>query len=198
MEVAMPRLFTGIEIPAVIGERLSLLRGGLPGARWIDKENYHITLRFVGDIDMDVAGDIADTLGGVSRPGFEVTIDGLSSFGSKKPHSIIARVQPSRAIIELQAEHERRLQRIGLPAEQRKYIPHVTLARLRGATHRDVADYLSLRGGFSAGPIPVDRFVLFSSRNSVGGGPYVVEEEYPLRPGGQRGEVGVHGSATLF
>jgi 2'-5' RNA ligase len=196
MEVPMPRLFTGIEIPAVLGERLSLLRGGLPGARWIDKENYHLTLRFVGDVDMDVAGDIADTLAGVSRAGFEVAIDGLVSFGSKKPHAIVARVQPSRALIELQAEHERRLQRIGLPAEQRKYIPHVTLARLRGANHRDVADYLSLRGGFSAGPIPVDRFVLFSSRNSVGGGPYVVEEEYPLRPGGPRSEAGIHDSAN--
>lgn len=192
----MPRLFTGIEIPAEIGERLSLLRGGLPGARWIDRENYHVTLRFVGDIDMDVANDIADTLGGVSRPDFEMAIDGLGSFGGKKPHSLIATVKPTRALIELQAEHERRLQRIGLPAEQRKFIPHVTLARLRGASARDVADYLSLRGGFSAGPFTVDRFVLFSSRNSVGGGPYVVEEEYPLRPSARRGEERAHGSAT--
>jgi len=192
----MPRLFTGIEIPADIGDRLSLLRGGLPGARWIDRENYHVTLRFVGDIDMDVANDIADTLGGVSRPGFEVQIDGLSSFGSKKPHSLIALVKPNRALTELQAELERRLQRIGLPAEQRKFTPHVTLARLRGATARDVADYLSLRGGFSAGPFAVDRFVLFSSRNSVGGGPYVIEEEYPLRPTSNRAEARVDGDAT--
>jgi 2'-5' RNA ligase len=193
---AMPRLFTGIEIPPEIGDRLSLLRGGLPGARWIDRENFHITLRFIGDIDRDVADDIADTLGGVSRPGFDVTIDGIMAFGGRKPHAIVARVQPSRDLIELQAEHERRLQRIGLPAEQRKFIPHVTLARLRGATGRDVAEYLSLRGGFSAEPFPVERFVLFSSRNSVGGGPYVVEEEYPLRPQPeQRGWAG-HGSAT--
>ena len=81
-------------------------------------------------------------------------------------------------------------------AEPRKFIPHVTLARLRGATGRDVAEYLSLRGGFSAEPFPVERFVLFSSRNSVGGGPYVVEEEYPLRPQPEpRGWDG-HGSAT--
>ena len=178
----MPRLFTGIEIPADIGDRLSLLRGGLPGARWIDRENYHITLRFVGDIDMDVANDMADTLGGINRSGFDVAIDGIMAFGSKKPHAIVARVQPNRELLELQAEHERRLQRIGLPAEQRKYIPHVTLARLRGASSRDVADYLSLRGGFLTEPFAVDQFVLFSSRNSVGGGPYVVEEEYPLRP----------------
>jgi 2'-5' RNA ligase len=47
----MPRLFVGLEIPREVGQTLSLLRGGLPGARWIDPENYHITLRFIGDID---------------------------------------------------------------------------------------------------------------------------------------------------
>jgi len=191
----MPRLFTGIEIPAEIGDRLSLLRGGLPGARWIDRENYHVTLRFVGDIDMDVASDMAETLAGVNRPGFEIAIDGITAFGSKKPHAIVARIRPSRDLAELQAEHERRLQRIGLPAEQRKYIPHVTLARLRGVTSRDVAEYLSLRGGFSTEAFPVDRFVLFSSRNSVGGGPYVIEEEYPLRPPPTPARWSDHGSA---
>jgi 2'-5' RNA ligase len=192
----MPRLFTGIEIPAEIGDHLALLRGGLPGARWIDRGNYHITLRFVGDIDRDVAGDIADTLAGVDRAGFELRIDGLAAFGSRKPHAIVARVQANRALAELQAEHERRLQRIGLPAEQRKFIPHVTLARLRGVASRDVADYLSLRGGFLAGPFPVERFVLFSSRNSVGGGPYVVEEEYPLGPDRAQRNWSGHGDAS--
>ena len=193
----MPRLFTGIEIPADIGDRLSLLRGGLPGARWIDRRNYHVTLRFVGDIDMDVASDIADTLGAVNRGAFDLAVDGIMAFGSKKPHSIVARIQPGRELLELQAEHERRMQRIGLPAEQRKYIPHVTLARLRGTTTRDVADYLSLRGGFATAPFPVDHFVLFSSRNSVGGGPYVVEEEYPLRMSPRETSWQGHGSAWL-
>ena len=193
----MPRLFTGIEIPAEIGDRLSLLRGGLPGARWIDRENYHLTLRFVGDIDRDVAEDIADALGRVSRTGFELAIGGIGAFGSRKPHSLVARVRPNRALAELQAEHERLMQRIGLAAEQRKYTPHVTLARLRGASERDVANYLSLRGGFSTEPFPVDHFVIFSSRNSVGGGPYVVEEEYPLRPAARRADQGgAHGNAT--
>ncbi|MCB1501983.1 MAG: RNA 2',3'-cyclic phosphodiesterase [Bauldia sp.] len=193
----MPRLFTGIEIPAEIGDRLSLLRGGLPGARWIDRENYHLTLRFVGDVDRDVAEDIADALGRVGRSGFEVVIEGLGALGSKKPHSLVARVRPNRALVELQAEHERLMQRIGLPAEQRKYTPHVTLARLRGASERDIANYLSLRGGFSTEPFPVERFVLFSSRNSVGGGPYVVEEEYALRPAARAEDRGrAHGNAT--
>ena len=63
----MPRLFTGLEIPADIGQALSLLRGGLPGARWIDPENYHLTLRFIGDVDDAVAHEIASLLGRVRR-----------------------------------------------------------------------------------------------------------------------------------
>jgi len=47
----MPRLFTGIEIPPDVGQALSLLRGGLPGARWITPDHYHVTLRFIGDVD---------------------------------------------------------------------------------------------------------------------------------------------------
>jgi 2'-5' RNA ligase len=176
----MPRLFTGIAIPDEIRDRLSLLRGGLPGARWIDAENYHLTLRFVGDIDFNVAEDIAETLSRVERAVFPVEIEGLGSFGTRKPHSIVARVAPSRALMELQAEHERLIQRLGLPAESRKYSPHVTLARLRGPSDRDVADYLTLRGGFRTAPFPVREFNLYSSRDSVGGGPYLVEEAYPL------------------
>jgi len=176
----MPRLFTGIEIPPEIGERLAFLRGGLPGARWVDKENYHLTLRFVGDIDMNVAHDIADTLGKVSRFGFPLAIDGIVSFGTRKPHAIVARIGRSQPLRDLQAEQERLMQRIGLPPEQRKFIPHVTLARLRGANGRDIAAYLSARGGFVSSPFEVSRFVLFSARNSGGGGPYVIEEAYPL------------------
>lgn len=176
----MPRLFTGIEIPAAISAQLSYLRGGLPGARWIDPDNYHLTLRFVGDVDMDVAEEIAAGLARVRRAAFALELTELSTLGTRKPRAVIARPGPTPELLDLQAEHERVIQRIGLPPETRKFTPHVTLARLRGATGRDIADYLTLRGGFAAGPFPVERFVLYSARNSTGGGPYVVEEAYPL------------------
>ena len=64
----MPRLFTGLEIPPEIGQSLSMLRGGLPGARWIDPENYHVTLRFIGDIDDALAREIAYLLDQVQAP----------------------------------------------------------------------------------------------------------------------------------
>ncbi len=178
----MPRLFTGIEIPPPVGDALSLLRGGLPGARWLERDSYHVTLRFIGDIDERTADEVVDQLSRVRRPSFAVALEGLDSFGSRKPHAIIARATSSPGLGELQAEHERIMQRIGLPPEPRKFMPHVTLARLRGTSVRDVAEYLSLRGGFTTSAFPVDRFVLFSARNQTGGGPYLVEDAYPLAP----------------
>ena len=86
----MPRLFTGLEIPQDIGQSLSSLRGGLPGARWIDPENYHVTLRFIGDIDDAIANEIALSLFRVKRRPFEVSLQGLSSFGGKKPRAVVA------------------------------------------------------------------------------------------------------------
>ena len=176
----MPRLFTGIEIPEHIADRLAFLRGGLVGARWIDTTNYHLTLRFIGDVDMNVAEEAAAELGRVRRAAFPLRFAGLGALGTRKHHAVVAEIDPSRPLMELQAENERILQRIGLPAEGRKYTPHVTLARLRSGSARDIAEYLTLRGGFFAEPFMVDRFVLFSSRSSVGGGPYVVEQVYDL------------------
>jgi 2'-5' RNA ligase len=178
----MPRLFTGIEIPPDIADRLAMLRGGLPNARWIDRDNYHLTLRFIGDVDRRVAEDVADSLDRVRRPVFSLRLTGVSALGTKRPHAIVAMAEPTPALIELQAEHERILQRIGLPPEGRKYTPHVTLARLRHGHPRDIAEYLTLRGGFFAQPFAVERFVLFSSRDSTGGGPYIAEEAYVLSP----------------
>lgn len=179
----MPRLFTALEIPRDAALSLSLLRGGLPGARWIDTENYHITLRFIGDVEGHVADEVANALDRVRRPAFSLTLSGVGAFGSKKPHSIYAGVTPSPDLAALQGEIERICQRLGLPADPRKFVPHVTLARLRHSSPIDVASYLSARGNFAAMPFKVGRFVLMSSRDSVGGGPYIVEEAWPLLAG---------------
>jgi len=176
----MPRLFTGVEIPSDIGQALSMLRGGLPGARWITPDNYHLTLRFIGDVDDVTAQEIASLLGRVRRGAFQLHLEGLTSFGGRRPRAVVATVAPEQALLDVQAEHERLMQRMGLEPEGRKYLPHITLARLRDSSSLDVADYLSARGYFRTAPFPISRFVLFSSRNSVGGGPYVVEASYPL------------------
>jgi RNA 2',3'-cyclic 3'-phosphodiesterase len=176
----MPRLFTALEIPLPVADRLATLRGGLQGARWIYSENYHITLRFIGDIDDRMARDVEFSLSSIRRPSFSLTLDELASFGGDKPRAVVVRARPEPALLELQAEQERLLRRLGLAPEPRKFAPHVTLARLRGATPSAVAAYLGVRGYFPPLRFAAPRFVLYSSRDSVGGGPYVVEAEYPL------------------
>ena len=77
----MPRLFTGLEIPIDTGMRLAFLRGGLHRAVWIDQESYHITLRFIGDIDDRSADEVADAMARIRRKSFDVTLKGIDSFG---------------------------------------------------------------------------------------------------------------------
>src|SRR5215510_6164143 len=79
----MPRLFSGIEIPAAVARRLTLVRAGLNGARWIDPENYHVTLRFLGDVDGTTARDFAHGLGEIVGRSFELRLDALGSFGGR-------------------------------------------------------------------------------------------------------------------
>jgi RNA 2',3'-cyclic 3'-phosphodiesterase len=176
----MPRLFTALEIPRNAAMSLSLLRGGLPGARWIDVENYHITLRFIGDVDGRTADELVERLDRIDRPEFQIRLDGIGSFGSKKPHSVWAGVTPTPDMFALQGEIERICQRIGLPSDPRKFTPHVTLARLKSSRVDDVVHYLSGRGNFQTSLFTASRFVLLSSRESVGGGPYLTEEIFPL------------------
>src|SRR5262245_39499491 len=164
----MPRIFTGLEIPTHVAQSLSMLRGGLQGARWIDPENYHLTLRFIGDVDDVTAHEVASLLGRVRRPALELRFAELSAFGGRHPRAIVAALAQTAALMELQAEHERLMQRVGLEPEGRKFTPHVTLARLRDVSSRQVAEYLATRTFLQPPSVRVSRFVLFSSRASVG------------------------------
>jgi RNA 2',3'-cyclic 3'-phosphodiesterase len=176
----MPRLFTGLEVPADITKLLSALRGGLPGARWAEPSDYHITLRFMGDMDTRRAREIDEMLMDVDREPLSLTLTGLGSFGGDRPRTIIAQIEPTRALTELQAEQERLMRRMGLPADTRKFTPHITLARLRDVSTLEVARFLATHGHIPARRFEARRFVIFSARDLVGGGPYVVEAEYPL------------------
>jgi RNA 2',3'-cyclic 3'-phosphodiesterase len=176
----MPRLFTGLEIPPDIAAQLALYRGGLLSARWAEPSDYHITLRFLGDVDGRTANDAARFLADIRRGPLTVTLSGLDVFGGDRPRAIIVRVEPSRALSELQGEQERLMRSLGLAPETRKFMPHVTLARLKDAAPAAVAEYLSARPMLRSMSFTASRFALFSSRNSTGGGPYVVEAAYPL------------------
>ena len=177
----MPRLFTGLEVPYDVQLALSLKRGGLSGARWIDPENYHITLRFIGDVDNHIADEVSYELDrAANAESFRIRLSHLGIFGGDKPRALYAGVENNEALQRLQVSHERVLRRVGLEPEARRFVPHVSLARLRGTPPVEVADFIHHAGQFTALEFTVRRFVLFSSRNSVGGGPYLVEQSYSL------------------
>lgn len=192
----MPRLFSAVEIPRSVVERLVMFRSGLSGARWIDPENYHLTLRFIGDVDGATARDFMHALGKIEMPPFELRLNGLDSFGGKKPRTLFAGLAPSESLQILQAATERAAREVGLPPEGRNFKPHVTLARLRGARASVVATYLHRGGSVVVEPFTVSRFVLYSSRDSVGGGPYVVEAAYDLDDG--QGRVSAFSPEDMF
>ena len=176
----MPRLFTGLEIPHEIAMPLSLLQSGLEGVRWIEQSDFHITLRFIGDVDRPMANEIAQSLGQISHKPFELQLDQLDVFGGKKPRSLFAKVRHNELLERLQLAQERVMQQIGLQPEGRKFVPHVTLARFGNIKSDVLAQWLSHHGGFFSQAFTVPRFVLYSARESIGGGPYVIEQAYPL------------------
>ena len=176
----MIRLFVALELPEMVRERLGGLQGGVPGARWANDDQLHLTLRFIGEVTENVGHDVDDALMGIRAPGFELELAGVGEFGGKNPRALWAGVRGNGALLHLQRKVETALQRIGLEPEPRKFSPHVTLARLRGAPREKVMAFLSHYALFASGPFQIDRFVLFSSHQGSGGSVYHAERVYPL------------------
>jgi 2'-5' RNA ligase len=179
----MPRLFTALDVPDEIREELYHLHQPLPGARWIDPANYHITLRFAGDIDNTRAREFAANLANIEVDAFELVIAGLGAFGGNTPRSIWAGVAPNDALRSLARAHEKAARAAGLAIEKRPFKPHITLARLNGTGVENVAKFLTRYSGYRSEPFFVGEALLMSSKPSVGGGPYGIEDRFPLRGG---------------
>jgi len=177
----MPRLFTALEIPASLRTRLSLMRAPLHGARWVEAENMHLTLRFAGDIDGRTADDFADQLADIGAAPFPVSIAGAGAFGGRDPRVLWAGVAPSPQLEALYRANERAARAAGLETDPRTFKPHVTLARMRGVRQSAVAQFLGEFGDLHMEPFTVTRFVLLSARPGSGGPPYGIEAEYPFQ-----------------
>ena len=177
----MPRLFTGLEIPPHIALDLQIMQGGIPGARWMDPSNYHLTIRFIGDIEQGLAREIALQLDHISFKPFAMRLKGVGLFGGNKPHSLYAGVEENAELRRLHDVHERICQTLGLASEHRKFMPHVTLARLKEAEPRALQRWVEVHSLYSTAASDVNAFILFSSRPLKGGGPYAVEAEYAAR-----------------
>jgi 2'-5' RNA ligase len=177
----MIRLFVGLALPEPLRMRLIGLCGGVPGARWVQPENFHLSLRFIGDIDEGVADDVDGALSMIAAPVFSLGLHGAGVFGKTgKARVLWAGIVPNPALIQLQARIESALSRAGLAPESRRYSPHVTLARLHRATAGRVEEFIVDHAQFHAEPFPVEEFVLYSSQLSKSRAIYRREAVYAL------------------
>lgn len=120
----MPRLFVAIPLPEEVRERLGLLAGGVPGARWVDPEKLHLTLRFIGEVDGGWAEDIMAALSGIVAKSFDVAMAGVGHWGTRERATMLwAGVEKNPALSHLQGKVESALVRLGLDPEGRKFSP---------------------------------------------------------------------------
>ncbi|MGE5503729.1 MAG: RNA 2',3'-cyclic phosphodiesterase [Actinomycetota bacterium] len=176
----MIRLFVGLALPAELAGRLETMEAGIPGARWVEARNLHITLRFIGEVEEGVAHDIHDALAELVAPAFDVEIRGVGLFGGRAPHALYAGVERSDALVRLRDKVESAVVRTGQPPEPRKFTPHVTLARLKNAPAPRLQAFLSAHGLLHAAPWRADDFTLFRSHLGRTGAEYEAVARYPL------------------
>lgn len=175
----MPRLFIGLEIPQNIATSLSTIRGGVAGARWIEPESYHITLRFLGEVDRHQNLRIRDQLEQLECEPVSIQISGLDSFGNNRnPRAIYAKVVSSLPLVQLQKQLERYMQLLGFDPVHRHFTPHITLARLKRARIQEVGLFCAQHTFSISEEFTATHLALYSAKALTGGGPYVMEERY--------------------
>lgn len=177
----MIRLFVGLELPEDVRHALAGLCGGVPGADWVAPESMHLTLRFIGDVTEADAEDAHDALMRVRAPGFDLSLHGVGHFSTgEELRALWAGVDRSEPLAQLRRNVDSALVRMGFPPEERRWRPHVTLARCGGASVLRAQAFLAHNALFRAGPFRVGHFTLFSSLRHSGGPSYVAEAEYAL------------------
>jgi len=179
----MVRLFVGVELPEDVRERLVSLCAGVPGARWVPPENLHLTLRFIGEVAGGEADDIYHALAQVRPRIFNLTLSGVGHFETGgEVRQLWVGVERNAELMALRGRVESALVRIGVEPEKRRFMPHVTLARLKDTPVHRVSSFLAHHSLFRAGPITIDHFTLFSSFLQSSGSIYTAEAEYLLQP----------------
>ncbi len=177
----MIRLFTAIQIPASIKRQLLGLVWPIKGARWQSFEQLHITTNFIGDVDNSLLPAIKKVLNAVNLEAFELALSGVDYFGSKRqPRVLYVEVKSSPGLLQLHKIIDNALLETGIEIENRKFKPHVTLARLKHTSFHAVGEFLESESLFKTEKFLVDEFHLFSSRLSHEGSRYFIEASYPL------------------
>lgn len=176
------RLFVGIDLPWELRHRVSALTTtGISGARWVPPENYHVTLRFIGEVPPHRAEEIDMALAAMRGRGCDLTLAGVGTFSKGgRATTLWIGVERNPRLEHLQNKIETALQRAGLEPERRRFQPHLTLARLDNTSELKLAGFVQAHNLFRAEPMAVEHFTLFSSLLGKEQAVYTAEEEYRL------------------
>ena len=180
------RLFTGIDLPNEIQERLDVLISHLRNTahvRWSPTYNLHVTTKFIGEWPADRLQELIDRLAAIpARDRIDVSVQQLGWFPNPhRPRVFWAGIKASPSLAALAAATEQSLAEVGIAAETRPYAPHLTLARIRQPVplqglQRAVAELKSTDfGSFAA-----DAFYLYRSHLGAGGSVYTKLHAFPL------------------
>jgi 2'-5' RNA ligase len=194
--MAPMRIFTGIQLAAEVKDtilrELQPFRGAAAPMRWTGRDNIHLTLKFIGEVDDELAAKAGEALAAACIPAapFRLRLMGFGKFPAADGLDVLwAGVEASPALDSLFAGVEAALRPLGIEPDTRPFHPHVTLGRnkapsMRGGTARfDFGTLFSLlaeKGGLFLGESPVDSFQLFSSRLAPAGPVYAILKEIPL------------------
>ncbi len=175
------RLFVALSIPNSVAQQLMLLQGGVPGARWQAREQLHLTLRFIGEVNGSDMRALDDALAGIEAPAFDLQLHSVGQFGNKQPHALWAAARKHDLLEHLQRKVDNAIRRVGQPQDAHKFMPHVTLARLRYPDMDKLREWLTRHALFTSDLFAANAFCLYSSKLTSDGSIYRIEQEYPLR-----------------
>ncbi len=178
----MIRAFAAIALPEAVRFDLMLLQSGLPIPRPVPAENLHLTLLFLGELPEPVVADIDLALGRLRPPAFDLTLRGLDLFGGARARSVHIGAAANPALAHLQAKVAAAARAAGVEIESRRFVPHVTLARLRPgeADRQRLERAIAARGDYAAPPFRVEDFRLYRSRLGAERSTYEELARYPL------------------
>ena len=187
----MMRAFLALPLPEPLVQRLMLVQQMLPlprpAARAVAPENLHLTLVFLGEQPEPVLVDLHHALERLSVPGFALRLRGIDGFGGQAPRSLHAGCAPCPGLEHLQRKLTNAARGAGIALERRRFVAHVTLARLNWRQlappeAERLSQAVAGAQDFSAGPAMIEAFALFRSHLGRSGAHYEELARYPLAP----------------